>query len=253
MILLIDNYDSFVYNLARYFAELGCATQVVRNDVVTVAEVARMAPQAIVISPGPCTPNEAGVSLDLIRELGSRIPTLGVCLGHQALAAALGGNVVRAPEPVHGRTSLVQHNGRRLFAGLPNPLRATRYHSLIVEESSLPAELRIVARTDDGLPMALEHTVWPAFGVQFHPESILTESGHRLLANFLSLVGVPVGNPPPGDLPTESHEQRDPDDAWWSTKPLNSSPEFGVSLPIPPTGWEGEATAEPDSRAGEHR
>ena len=195
-----------------------------------------MAPQAIVISPGPCTPNEAGVSLDLIRELGSRIPTLGVCLGHQALAAALGGNVIRAPEPVHGRTSLVQHNGRRLFAGLPNPLRATRYHSLIVEESSLPAELRIVARTADGLPMALEHTAWPAFGVQFHPESILTESGHRLLANFLSLAGVPIGNPPPGDLPIESHERQDPADKWWSTKPLHSSPEFGVSLPIPPTG-----------------
>jgi anthranilate synthase/aminodeoxychorismate synthase-like glutamine amidotransferase len=222
MILLIDNYDSFVYNLARYFAELGCATQVVRNDAVTVAEIARMAPHAIVISPGPCTPNEAGVSMDLIRELGSRIPTLGVCLGHQALAAALGGNVIRAPEPIHGRTSLVRHDGSRLFAGLPDPMRATRYHSLIVEESSLPAELRVVARTADGLPMALEHTGWPAFGVQFHPESILTDSGHRLLANFLSLAGLLVGNFPAGDLPVEAGERRNPDDVWWATKPLHS-------------------------------
>jgi len=222
LILLIDNYDSFVYNLARYFAELGCATQVMRNDGVTVAEVARMAPQAIVISPGPCTPNEAGISMDLIRQLGSRIPTLGVCLGHQALAAALGGNIIRAPEPVHGRTSLVRHDGNRLFAGLPDPLRATRYHSLIVEESSLPDELRIVARTADGIPMALEHTAWPAFGVQFHPESILTDSGHRLLANFLSLAGLPVGNLPAGDLPAEASECRNPDDVWWRTKPLHS-------------------------------
>ena len=222
MILLIDNYDSFVYNLARYFAELGYETHVVRNDAVTVAGAARMAPQAIVISPGPCTPTEAGVSLDLIRDLGPRIPILGVCLGHQALAAALGGNVIRAPEPVHGRTSLVHHNGTRLFAGLPDPLCATRYHSLIIEESSLPPELRIVARTAEGLPMALEHTTWPAYGVQFHPESILTDSGHRLLANFLKLAGLPVGDLPAGDLLIGSREELDPGDAWWSTKPLNS-------------------------------
>jgi len=200
MILLIDNYDSFVYNLARYLAELGCATEVLRNDAVTVAEVARMSPEAVVISPGPCTPNEAGISMDLIRELGPRIPILGVCLGHQALAAALGGNVVRAPEPIHGRTSLMHHNGERLFTGLANPLTATRYHSLIVEESSLPTELRVTARTADGIPMALEHATWPAFGVQFHPESILTDSGHRLLANFLELAGVPAGILPAGDL-----------------------------------------------------
>jgi len=222
MILLLDNYDSFVYNLARYLSELGCATEVVRNDTVSVAEVAEMAPQAIVISPGPCTPHEAGISIDLIRQLGPRIPILGVCLGHQALAAALGGNVIRAPEPIHGRTSLVQHDGTRLFAGLPVPLRATRYHSLIVEESSLPAELRVTARTADGLPMALEHTAWPAFGVQFHPESILTDSGHRLLANFLSLAGLPVGPLPAGDSPAHASEGRSPDDEWWEAKALNS-------------------------------
>ena len=201
MILLIDNYDSFVYNLARYLAELGCETRVVRNDAVTVAEVVNLAPQAIVISPGPCTPHEAGVSMELIRELGARVPILGVCLGHQALAAALGGRIVRAPEPVHGRTSLVHHDGTRLFAGLPNPLRATRYHSRLIEDSTLPTELRVVARTADGLPMALEHATWPAFGVQFHPESVLTESGHQLLANFLAAARISTKQLPPGDVP----------------------------------------------------
>jgi anthranilate synthase/aminodeoxychorismate synthase-like glutamine amidotransferase len=218
MILLIDNYDSFVYNLARYLAELGCATKVVRNDAATVAEVERLAPQAIVISPGPCTPNEAGISLALMRELGPRVPLLGVCLGHQALGAALGANVIRATEPVHGRTSLVHHNGERLFAGLANPLLAARYHSLIVEEASLPAELTVTARTADGIPMALEHATWPAFGVQFHPESILTDSGHRLLANFLSLAGIPVRNVPLGDRPRIDGAAT-PEDAWWATHP----------------------------------
>jgi anthranilate synthase/aminodeoxychorismate synthase-like glutamine amidotransferase len=218
MILLIDNYDSFVYNLARYFTELGCETRVVRNDAVTVAEVERLTPQAIVISPGPCTPHEAGISLALICELGPRIPLLGVCLGHQALGAALGANVDRAPEPVHGRTSLIHHCGERLFAELANPLRATRYHSLIVEEASLPTELTVTARTVEGIPMALEHTRWPAFGVQFHPESILTDSGHRLLANFLALAGISVRNLPPGDRP-RIDGAASPDDAWWATQP----------------------------------
>jgi anthranilate synthase component II len=199
MILLIDNYDSSVYNLARYLTELGCETDVVRNDVLTVREVAARSPDAIVISPGPCTPRESGISLDLIRELGSTIPMLGVCLGHQAIAAALGGRVVRAPQPVHGRTSSIHHHGRSLFAGLPSPFPATRYHSLIVEESTLPPELQIVARTEDGIPMALEHTTWPLFGVQFHPESVLTDHGHRLLANFLTLAGIPLRGEPPGD------------------------------------------------------
>jgi anthranilate synthase/aminodeoxychorismate synthase-like glutamine amidotransferase len=234
MIVLIDNYDSFVYNLARYLAELECETQVVRNDAVTVAGVTRLSPQAIVISPGPCTPAEAGISRALIRELGPRVPILGVCLGHQALAAALGGNVVRAREPIHGRTSLVQHNGERLFAGLPNPLRATRYHSLIVEEETLPAELRVTARTSDGIPMALEHATWPAFGVQFHPESILTDLGHRLLANFLRIAGLPVGDFPVGDRPPATRGKTDAADAWWATQPLHASDARNVGRPIPP-------------------
>lgn len=223
MILLIDNYDSFVYNLARYLTELGCATHVVRNDAVTIAEVERLAPQAIVISPGPCTPREAGISVDLIRAVGARIPILGVCLGHQSLAAALGANIIRAPEPVHGRTSLVQHHGQRLFAGLPNPLAAMRYHSLIVDESSLPGDLRVVARTADGIPMALEHATWPAFGVQFHPESILTEAGHQLLANFLRVAGIDVPRVPAGDAPADSRSSPEPDDVWWTTPPLHFS------------------------------
>jgi anthranilate synthase/aminodeoxychorismate synthase-like glutamine amidotransferase len=199
VILLIDNYDSFVYNLARYLTELGCETLVVRNDAVSVAEVRSLRPQAIVVSPGPCTPNEAGVSQSVIRSLGSAVPMLGVCLGHQAMAAALGGRVIRAREPVHGRTSLIRHDARGLFAGLPDPLRATRYHSLIVDEASLPPELLITARTDDGVPMALAHRTWPLYGVQFHPESVLTQSGHRLLCNFLAAAGIDCGPPPKGD------------------------------------------------------
>jgi anthranilate synthase/aminodeoxychorismate synthase-like glutamine amidotransferase len=233
MILLIDNYDSFVYNLARYLTELGCETQVVRNDAVTMAEVVTMAPQAIVISPGPCTPHEAGISLEIVRECGPRVPILGVCLGHQALAAALGGLVPRAPEPVHGRTSLVHHDGTRLFANLPNPLRATRYHSLIVDEATLPTSLRITARTPDGLAMALEHTAWPAYGVQFHPESILTEAGHQLLANFLRLAGIPCNSLPLGDLSTTQNRSAQPDDEYWAAPPLGSSEAIAPVSPIP--------------------
>lgn len=191
MLLLIDNYDSFVHNLARYFVELGCDTRVVRNDAITVEDVRGMAPAGIVISPGPCTPREAGISCELIRKLGASVPTLGVCLGHQAIAAALGGNVVRASEPVHGRTSLVYHDCTQLFTGVPNPFRATRYHSLIVDQATLPDELVVTARTVDGIPMALAHREWPLFGVQFHPESVLTQYGRKLLANFLELAGLP--------------------------------------------------------------
>lgn len=191
MLLLIDNYDSFVHNLARYFEELGCETRVVRNDAMTVAQIRDLAPAAIVISPGPCTPQQAGISCEVIRQLGSTLPILGVCLGHQAIAEALGGRVIRAPEPVHGRTSAIFHDERGLFRGIPSPFRATRYHSLIVEESQLPAELEVTARTEDGLVMGIRHRQCPILGVQFHPESILTEHGRRLLANFLDLAGIP--------------------------------------------------------------
>lgn len=196
MILLIDNYDSFVFNLARYLCELGCETRVMRNDAVTVDDVRTMNPAAVVISPGPCSPNEAGVSIELLRELGPSIPMLGVCLGHQSLAAACGGRVIRAREPVHGRTSWVRHANTPLFAGVANPFLATRYHSLIVDEPSLPRELVVTAWTEDGVPMALEHQHHRLYGLQFHPESVLTQFGHQLLANFLRLAGQtprPVG------------------------------------------------------------
>jgi anthranilate synthase component II len=200
MILVLDNYDSFVYNLARYLCELGCETRVVRNDSLAVEEVAIMAPQAIVISPGPCTPTEAGISVELVRALSASIPTLGVCLGHQAIGEALGARVVRAPAPVHGISSLVWHDSTPLFSGLESPFPAARYHSLCVLESTLPPELRVTARTDDGVVMAVEHRSWPLFGVQFHPESVLTHSGHKLLANFLKLAGVSADDLPPGDF-----------------------------------------------------
>lgn len=203
MILLIDNYDSFVFNLARYFEELGQETVVVRNDAATVEEIAARLPQAIVISPGPCTPKEAGVSLSVIRELGETIPMLGVCLGHQALGATFGGNVIRAPEPVHGRTSLIHHQSEGIFAGLPTPLRATRYHSLIVEEATLPGCWSVTARSDDSLIMGLKHRSRPLYGVQFHPESILTDCGHQLLANFLRLAGMEPAAIPSGDRPID--------------------------------------------------
>ncbi|WP_437231230.1 anthranilate synthase component II [Planctomicrobium sp. SH661] len=203
-VLLIDNYDSFVFNLARYFEELGVTAVVRRNDEVTVAEIAWLAPGAVVLSPGPCTPNEAGICLDVVKELGSRIPILGVCLGHQAIGAACGGDVVRAHEPVHGRTSMIEHGGRGIFAGCENPFRVTRYHSLVVDSATLPDCLSVTARTRDGTIMALQHREWPVYGVQFHPESILTKQGHQLLRNFLKLAGIPVLDfLPQGDLPVE--------------------------------------------------
>ena len=197
MILLIDNYDSFVYNLARYFQRLGQATEVVRNTAIDGAGVRARRPQAIVISPGPCTPLQAGCSLEVIREVAGEIPLLGVCLGHQAIAEALGGRVVRATEPVHGRTSRIRHQGRGIFAGLPDPIIGCRYHSLIVEEATLPEELEVTARTESGVVMALQHRRFPLVGVQFHPESILTDAGYPLLAAFLRLAGLPVPHPLP--------------------------------------------------------
>ncbi len=199
MILLIDNYDSFVYNLARYLREMGCATHVVRNDAISLEDVGRMAPRAILISPGPCTPTRAGISVEVVRTFSDRIPILGVCLGHQAIGEALGGEVTRSPVPVHGMRCRVRHDGTGLFAGLPAPLWAGRYHSLCVNEKSLPDTMRVTARSDDGVVMALAHATRPLFGVQFHPESVLTEGGHRLLSNFLTLAGVAHTIPAAGD------------------------------------------------------
>jgi anthranilate synthase component 2 len=187
MLLLIDNYDSFTYNLAQYLGELGAEVRVERNDALTVDEVARIAPGRIVISPGPCTPNEAGISLELIGRLAGQIPILGVCLGHQAIGQAFGGKVVRAPRVMHGKTSPIEHDATGLFAGIPSPMQATRYHSLVVEPSSLPASLRVTARTAEGEIMALAHQSLPVWGVQFHPESILTVDGKKLLSNFLEM------------------------------------------------------------------
>jgi anthranilate synthase/aminodeoxychorismate synthase-like glutamine amidotransferase len=187
MILVIDNYDSFTYNLVQYLGELGAEPQVRRNDQVTVDEVAHLVPERIVISPGPKTPAEAGICLELIKKLSGRVPILGVCLGHQAIGQAFGGKVIRAPQVMHGKTSSITHDGKTVFAGLPNPFPATRYHSLIVERSSLPACLEISATSPDGLIMGLRHRKMKIEGVQFHPESILTDAGKQLLANFLKL------------------------------------------------------------------
>ncbi|MCC7476258.1 MAG: aminodeoxychorismate/anthranilate synthase component II [Pirellulales bacterium] len=190
MLLVIDNYDSFVHNLARYFENLGPETHVVRNDAVDVDGVRRLRPGAVVLSPGPCTPREAGVSLELVREFHSQLPILGVCLGHQAIAEALGGRVVRGTAPMHGQASAIRHNGTRMFEGVPMPLRVGRYHSLVVDPGTLPSSLRPTAWTEDGVLMAFEHMAYPVFGVQFHPESILTECGYKLLANFLNMAGL---------------------------------------------------------------
>jgi len=189
MLLLIDNYDSFTYNLVHYLGELGAVAEVVRNDKISVAEVLRLQPKAIVLSPGPCTPNEAGICLDLIAKAGPTIPLLGVCLGHQAIGQVYGGKVVRAPAPMHGKLSSVKANNTGLFAGLPQRIEVTRYHSLLVERASLPTCLEITAETDDGLIMGLQHKSHPVHGVQFHPESIASEHGHDILANFLALAG----------------------------------------------------------------
>jgi anthranilate synthase component 2 len=185
-VLLIDNYDSFTYNLYQYLSELGASVEVRRNDKLTVAEAAALQPARIVVSPGPCTPAEAGISIGIIQELGPHVPTLGVCLGHQALGAAFGGAVVRAPQVMHGKLSAIHHRSEGVFAGLPAPFQATRYHSLIVRRDDLPAELEVTAWSEDGLVMGLRHRRYPIQGVQFHPESIMTDSGKVLLGNFLA-------------------------------------------------------------------
>jgi anthranilate synthase/aminodeoxychorismate synthase-like glutamine amidotransferase len=186
MILVIDNYDSFTYNLVQKFGELGADLGVVRNDQITLDEIRAMAPEKIVISPGPGTPDDSGVSLDVLRQLGDQLPILGVCLGHQSIAQVYGGKVIRAPRLMHGKTSMIHHYGDDLFAGVPTPFEATRYHSLIAEEP-LPDVLEITARTAEGEIMALRHKQYPVFGVQFHPESILTPHGPQILKNFLEV------------------------------------------------------------------
>jgi len=186
MILVIDNYDSFTYNLVQYFGELGAEIVVKRNDEITIPEIEALAPEKLCISPGPCTPNEAGISCDVIRHFGGKIPILGVCLGHQSIGQVYGGEVVRAGRLMHGKTSPIHHTGENVFAGLPNPFEATRYHSLLVKRESLPDCLKITAETEEGEIMGLAHRELPVFGVQFHPESILTTVGKNLLENFLS-------------------------------------------------------------------
>ena len=188
MILMIDNYDSFTYNLVQYLGELGAEVKTVRNDAISIAEIRALNPQGIVISPGPCDPDQAGICLDLIAAAAGKLPIFGVCLGHQSIGQHFGGKVVRAPQPMHGKLSQVTHTGKGVFAGLPSPLTGTRYHSLTLDPASFPADqLEITATTEDGVIMGLQHRTLPIHGVQFHPESIASEHGHALLRNFLNL------------------------------------------------------------------
>src|ERR1700753_1185757 len=195
MLLLIDNYDSFTYNLFHYLGELGAAVKVVRNDEISAAEALGMKPEGIVLSPGPCTPNEAGICLDVIKLANGTVPILGVCLGHQAIGQVYGGEVVRAPEPMHGKLSRVHHTGRSVFRGLNNDFLATRYHSLTIDPPSMPPVLEVTATSDDGVIQGVMHKTHPVHGVQFHPESIASENGHALLRNFLTLANVRVKEP----------------------------------------------------------
>ena len=190
MLVLIDNYDSFTYNLVHYLGELGAACRVHRNDKVSVDEVIASKPEAIILSPGPCDPDQAGICLDLVARAGAEIPLLGVCLGHQAIGQIYGGKIVRAPVIMHGKLSTIKHKGKGIFAGLPRKFDATRYHSLIVDRKTLPRSLIITAETDDGTIMGLQHKTHPVHGVQFHPESIASECGHAILENFLEIAGV---------------------------------------------------------------
>ena len=216
MVFVLDNYDSFTFNLVQYMGELGADVVVRRNDELTPEEVEALAPDRILLSPGPCTPQEAGISIDLIRHMAGKVPILGVCLGHQAIGAAFGGNVIRAPRLMHGKTSQVDHDGKTIFAGITTPMTCTRYHSLIVEEKGLPADLEISARTADGTIMGLRHRTFPVEGVQFHPESVLTSDGKRLIENFLNLESIasaqscrsPQPLPPARNNPTRPLPQR---------------------------------------------
>jgi anthranilate synthase/aminodeoxychorismate synthase-like glutamine amidotransferase len=206
MLLVIDNYDSFTYNLVQYLGELGAELVVHRNDAITVADIERLAPAGLVVSPGPGTPSQAGVSVPAIRRFAERIPILGVCLGHQAIGEVFGGVVERAPVPVHGKTARIHHDGRGVFTGLPSPFEATRYHSLVVRRAGLPAALEVSAESEDGLIMGLRHRAFAVEGVQFHPESILTAPGKALLGNFLARTGAPA--PADGTAPAGAREAR---------------------------------------------
>jgi anthranilate synthase/aminodeoxychorismate synthase-like glutamine amidotransferase len=212
MILLIDNYDSFVYNLARYVRELGQTPLVRRHDAITPEEILALAPSHIIISPGPCSPSEAGISTEVVRRVGPTIPILGVCLGHQCIGAAYGGEIVRAGRPMHGKTSRIHHTGAGLFTGLPSPFQATRYHSLVIAPDSVPPELEVTATSEDGEIMAVQHTRFPVSGLQFHPESVLTEHGYRLIDHFLH--GVPAA---PRSLPAAADGAFVPSDSQVNT------------------------------------
>jgi anthranilate synthase/aminodeoxychorismate synthase-like glutamine amidotransferase len=211
MILLLDNYDSFVHNLARYLQRLGQQTQVIRSDAIDPAGVRALKPDAIVISPGPCTPLEAGCSVAVVRELWREVPILGICLGHQSVGAAFDAKIVRAQQPMHGRTSEIVHDQRGIFASVPNPITVCRYHSLVIDEPSLPDPLLVTARTQDGVIMAVQHAAAPVIGLQFHPEAILTQFGYRMLANFLNLAGLPV----PAEIPSVTNELSKPAASMW--------------------------------------
>jgi anthranilate synthase/aminodeoxychorismate synthase-like glutamine amidotransferase len=200
MILLLDNHDSFVYNLDRYLKQLGQATLVVRSDAITLDSILRLELDAIVISPGPKAPDDAGCSMEVVRRLSNQVPILGVCLGHQAIGQAFGGKIVRANQPMHGKSSMIEHNGSRLFQNIPNPFQVGRYHSLVIDPETLPENLKVTAWTADQTIMAIEHTSMPVFGVQFHPESILTEDGYQLLTNFLNAAGLHAKPIPKKDL-----------------------------------------------------
>jgi anthranilate synthase component 2 len=219
MILLLDNYDSFVYNLARYVRELGETPIVRRHDAVTVDEVAAMAPSHIIISPGPRAPADAGISTEVVRRLGPTVPILGVCLGHQCIGAAYGGEIVRAGRPMHGKTSWIHHGGTGIFQGLPDPFRATRYHSLVIAPASVPPELEVIATSEDGEIMAVRHASHPVYGLQFHPESVLTEHGYRLIDHFLH--GTPAA---PRSLPAAADGALVPADVEPSTLATHPPP-----------------------------
>lgn len=219
MILVIDNYDSFVHNLARYFVQLGQDTVVRRNDAISMDGIVQLNPAAIVLSPGPCTPNEAGICREIVTQMAASVPILGVCLGHQAIVAALGGRVIRAAKPMHGRASSITHRGEGLFDGLPSPFQVGRYHSLIADVETLPDGLQIDATAPDGTIMAVSHREWPLYGVQFHPESVLTEHGYRLLTNFLTSAGLKTNGLAFSAVAPASVPQVTPGSSYWEAMP----------------------------------